>query len=264
MTLTLTLKTGRDRQISHGHPWIFSGAVEREPKQAAPGSTVQVLAASGKPLGWAAYSPASQIRARMWTTDLSRPIDHAHFKRVIHQAIGARMTACRERGWRFEDANLRLLHGESDGLPGVICDVYRLHGDDERRDWLVVQITSAGGERWREAIVDALVAETGVACVYERSDSDVRSLEGMTPRSGLVRGDDVPLPTAHYWIDEQGTRLHIDIVGGHKTGFYLDQRDNRDGVRRHAKGARVLNCFCYTGGFSLAALSGGGARSTLD
>lgn len=263
MTLTLTLKPGRDRQIGHGHPWIFSGAIEREPRQAPLGATVQVLATSGKPLGWAAYSPTSQIRARMWSTDTARPIDHAHFKRVIQRAIGVRRTACSERGWRFEDANLRLLHGESDGLPGVICDVYRLHGQEMRTDWLVVQITSAGGERWRDAIVEALVAETGVPHVYERSDSDVRGLEGMAARTGVLKGDPEQLPSVDNWIDEQGTRLHIDIVSGHKTGFYLDQRDNREGVRRYAQAARVLNCFCYTGGFSLAALSGG-AREVLS
>ncbi|HEU4622125.1 MAG TPA: class I SAM-dependent rRNA methyltransferase [Burkholderiaceae bacterium] len=248
MTQTLVLKPGRDKAVLHGHPWIFSGAVAHEPSRAALGSTVLVQSHSGKPLAFAAYSPKSQIRARVWSSDTSRPIDHAFFKRRVADALALRRARLPDADTR---GGLRVLHGESDGLPGVICDLYRGIGGDA---WLVVQLTSAGADKWRDAICDALTAATGVANVYERSDSDVRALEGLEPRVGVLRGT---APPADLAIDEHGIALRIDIVGGHKTGFYLDQRDNRHRVRDAASEARVLNCFCYTGGFSLAALAGG-------
>ena len=256
MTQTLVLKASRDKAVVHGHPWIFSGAVEREPHKAAPGTTVLVESASGKALGWAAYSPASQIRARVWTTETTRPIDHAFFKRRVAEALAWRQLQCTHAGLDFEQTSLRLLHGESDGLPGVICDAYRAQRDGRRDDWLVVQITSAGGERWRDAIVQALIEATGIEQAYERSDSDVRALEGMAARTGPL-GASGAQPDPAAWLTENGVRMHLDIAGGHKTGFYLDQRDNRALVGAHAQGRRVLNCFCYTGGFSLAALRGG-------
>lgn len=259
MTQTIVLKAGRDKAIVHGHPWIFSGAIEREPQKAAPGSTVLVESASGKALAWAAYSPASQIRARVWTTETARPLDHAFFKRRVAEALAWRKLQCAQAGLDFDRTSLRLLHGESDGLPGVICDAYRAERAGQRDDWLVVQITSSGGERWRDAIVQALIDATGIAQAYERSDSDVRGLEGMAARTGPL-GASGALPDPSAWLTENGVRMHLDIAGGHKTGFYLDQRDNRALVGAQAQGRRVLNCFCYTGGFSLAALRGGAAE----
>jgi 23S rRNA (cytosine1962-C5)-methyltransferase len=252
MSATLVLKPGREKAIVHGHPWIFSGAVESEPVKAGVGATVLVQNSEGKSLGWAAYSPHSQIRARVWTTDTSRPLDHAFFKRRIGEAVALR----RERGlWSENAGGVRLLHGESDGLPGVTCDAYR----DARTGagWLVLQLTSAGAEKWRDAIVATLCDMTGIANVVERSDSDSRRLEGLETRVGIVRGE---LPPDDFVIDENGIRLRVDLMGGHKTGFYLDQRANRARLGTLASGRRVLNCFCYTGGFSLSALKGGASN----
>lgn len=246
MTSKLILAQDKERPIRRGHPWVFAGAVQTEPSKASPGSTVLVESARGEPLGWAAWSPASQIRARLWSTDVTRPIDHAFFKRRIQHALALRRATVPH----FEDLmGVRLLHGEADGLPGIICDRYA--------DWLVVQISSVGGEKWRDAIVDALVAATGVSKVYERSDTDARQWEGLNARTGVLRGT---APPEDVFILENGVQFHIDIVQGHKTGFYLDQRDNRALVEHHARGRRVLNCFSYTGGFSLAALKGGASE----
>lgn len=143
---------------------------------------------------------------------------------------------------------LRLIHAESDGLPGVIADQYG--------DTVVVQLTSAGADKWRKAIVAGLVKATGCARIYERSDSDVRGLEGLEPATGWLYGE---APAGGLSIAENGVRLAVDVVGGHKTGFYLDQRENRAWLRSVAAGKDVLNCFCYTGGFSLQALAGGAA-----
>ncbi|MDR1854331.1 MAG: class I SAM-dependent methyltransferase [Azoarcus sp.] len=238
----LHLHPGKERSLLRRHPWIFAGSVARLEGHARPGDTVEVLAADGRALGRAAFSPASQIRARMWTFDPGQPVDHAFFKRRVREAVAWRQAhpdLARQEG-------VRLVHGEADGLPGVIADRYGAV--------VVVQLTSAGAEKWREAIVAALAAATGCATIYERSDSDVRRLEGLEPRVGALLGE---LPAAPLLIEENGVRMEVDVVGGHKTGFYLDQRDNRLLTARLAAGRRVLNCFCYSGGFSLQALAGG-------
>jgi 23S rRNA (cytosine1962-C5)-methyltransferase len=243
----LVLAPGREKSSRLRHPWIFSGAVERVEGAPASGDTVTVVAADGTFLAFAAYSPSSQIRARVWSFDPHATIDAAFFTRAVAHAAAARRplldaghTAC------------RILHGESDGLPGVIADRYG--------DVVVLQCLSAGAERWREEIAAALVAATGARCVYERSDADVRALEGLLVRAGPVVGT---LPEGGAAIVEDGIEYAVDVAHGQKTGFYLDQRDNRRAVRAHAAGRRVLNAFCYTGGFSLAAL-GGGAASVLS
>jgi len=224
------------------HPWVFSGAIERVDGDPAAGATVDVVDAAGAFLARAAYSPLSQIRARAWSFDSTQALDASFFANAIARACAARQplldpahTAC------------RLVHGESDQLPGVIADRYG--------DTIVVQLLSAGADTWREAIADALVAATGARCVYERSDAEVRLLEGLSPRVGVLRGT---LPEI-VDIVEAGIRYRVDVVGGQKTGFYLDQRDNRAIVGAHARGRRVMNAFCYTGGFTLAALAGGAA-----
>ncbi len=249
MPHSIRLKPGRDKAVRGGHPWIFSGAVDSAPSKLAAGATVLVESEAGEPLAWAAWSPQSQIRARVWSLDVARPIDHGFIKRAIARAVERR----RRDGFSLDvPGGVRLVHGESDWVPGFVCDAY--HGIDGRR-WLVVQVTSAGAERWRDALVDALVEQVGAdASVYERSDADVRRLEGLEPRAGLLRGAG---PPGEQVIEEGATRLLVDIVGGHKTGFYLDQRDSRALAARLAPGARVLNAFCYTGGFSIAALAAG-------
>lgn len=240
----LNLKPGRERSVLRRHPWIFDGAVDSLAGRARSGDTVEVVAADGRILGRAAWSPSSRIRARVWSFDPAETIDDAFFKRRISQALSRRAALPDLAGQQ----GLRLIHAESDGLPGVICDRYG--------DTLVLALSSAGAEKWRDAIVAALIKATGCARVYERSDADVRALEGLLPRCGWLHGDEPVFPLV---IEESGVRMEVDIVAGHKTGFYLDQRDNRQLLRQLARERRVLNCFCYTGGFSLQALAGGAA-----
>ena len=244
----LILKLGKERSLYRRHPWIFEGSVARLNGRAKPGDTVDVLDADGRTLARAAWSPKSQIRARIWSFDSQTIIDDAFFKRRVADAVARRQAMPQLAG----QEGMRLIHGESDGLPGVIADRYG--------DTICLQLTAAGPDKWRKAIVGALVKATGVARIYERSDSDVRGLEGLEPVTGWVHGE---APDTALSIDENGVRLGVDVVGGHKTGFYLDQRDNRLLTRDLAAGKAVLNCFCYTGGFSLQALAGG-AASTLS
>jgi 23S rRNA (cytosine1962-C5)-methyltransferase len=258
MSALLILHPGKERSLFKRHPWLFDTAVARLDGHARPGDTVTIQAADGRPLAKAAYSPHSKIRARVWSFDLATTIDHAFFKRRVAAAVARRAHLPELAGQQ----GLRLIHAESDGLPGIIADQYG--------DTVVVQLTSAGAEKWRAAIVDALQKATGCARIYERSDSEVRGLEGLEPVTGWLR--DTPLPPGGggagggaggegepLIIAEHGVLYAVDIVNGHKTGFYLDQRDNRRMLAALSPGKRVLNCFCYTGGFSLQALAGGAA-----
>ena len=240
------LGPGREKSLLHRHPWVFSGAVATIKGEVTPGATVDVMADDGRFLGRAAASPASQIRARIWSFDPNDKIDAAFFERRVAAAVTWRAS-------QFSEGNTaaRLVHAESDGLPGIIVDRYG--------DTLVVQILSAGAEAWRETIFDALAGVTGCAHIFERSDAEVRALEGLPPRSGPVRGTG----SAELVIAEHGIRYAVDVVGGQKTGFYLDQRDNRRRIGELAGGRDVLDCFGYTGGFALNALRGG-ARSVLS
>jgi len=248
MSAQLILQSGKDRSLLRRHPWIFAGSVERLVGKARPGDTVEVVSSRQQVLAKAAWSPESQIRARVWSFDPNEIVDNAFFKRRVAAAVARRGVSPR---LTFQEG-LRLSHAESDGLPGLIADKYG--------DTVVVQLTSAGTDKWREAIADALVLATGCARIYERSDSDVRGLEGLEPRTGWLRGEP---PAGEIVIEEHGVKMAVDIVAGHKTGFYLDQRDNRGLLRELSQGRRVLNCFCYTGGFSLQALAGG-ATSVLS
>ena len=242
MIPALELKSGRDKSLRRRHPWIFSGAVARIEGKPARGDTVAVKDVGGKTRALAAYSPNSQIRARAWTFDPTVEVDAQFMRRRLENALAlrAQLPAARHTN------ALRLVHGESDGLPGLVVDRYA--------DVLVVQFLAAGVERWREPILDALAELTGCEAVFERSDADVRRLEGLAPRAGFVRGDRAAARSA---IVEYGLDFHVDVEQGQKTGFFLDQRDNRQRVRALAAGREVLDGFCYTGGFSLAALAGG-------
>ncbi len=240
----LILKPGREKSVKRRHPWIFSGAVARVEGGPAPGDTVEVRSSSGEFLAVAAYSPHSQIRARVWDWR-SRAIDGEFFRERVVHAINLRMALLKDG---VTDA-VRLVHAESDGLPGIVADRYG--------DTIVTQLSSAGGERWREEIADALLQATGVARVWERSDAEVRELEGLTPRIGPLRGTPPPKILI---IHEHGLSFQVELERGHKTGFYLDQRDNRRRLRALAPGCDVLDCFCYSGGFAVNALAGG-ARS---
>jgi 23S rRNA (cytosine1962-C5)-methyltransferase len=242
----LLLKPGREKSLVRRHPWVFSGAIARVSGQPESGATVAVRAADGGFLAWAAYSPDSQIRARVWSWDERATVDEAFLRVRVAAAIAHRAALV-----GATDA-MRLVHAEADGLPGVVCDRYA--------DVVVFQFASAGAERFRDAIVDAVLDATGCTVAYERSDLDVRELEGLAPRSGPIRGT-LGAPTAT--ITEHGIRYLVDVARGQKTGFYLDQRANRDRIRALATGRDVLNGFCYTGGFTLNALAGG-ARSALS
>jgi len=247
MSAQLILQPGKERSLFRRHPWIFAGSVERLAGRARLGDTVEVIAGK-QVLAKAAWSPESMIRARVWSFDPDEIIDNAFFKRRVAAAVARRGVL----PWLTLQQGLRLIHAESDGLPGVIADKYG--------DTVVVQLTSAGADKWREAIAGALAQATGCSRIYERSDSDVRGLEGLEPRTGWLRGEAPTGGMGDIVIEEHGVKMAVDIVGGHKTGFYLDQRDNRRLLGELSAGKRVLNCFCYTGGFSLQALAGGATQ----
>ncbi|MEY4591594.1 MAG: hypothetical protein RIR18_489 [Pseudomonadota bacterium] len=244
----LILHPGKERSVFKRHPWLFAGSIAHLTGRVKAGETVDICTDNGEVLARAAFSPQSQIRARIWSFNPDETIDDAFFKRKVAQAVARRKvlpSLAHQEG-------LRLIHAESDGLPGVICDQYG--------DTLVIQLTSAGADKWRKAIVGALVKATGCARIYERSDSDVRGLEGLGSVTGWAYDETPGEPdNKSLTILENGVRLGIDIVNGHKTGFYLDQRDNRALLGQLSAGKEVLNCFCYTGGFSLQALAGGAA-----
>ncbi|OGB31631.1 MAG: 23S rRNA methyltransferase [Burkholderiales bacterium RIFCSPLOWO2_12_FULL_61_40] len=243
----MILKAEREKSLLRRHPWVFSGAVERVDGAPHSGDTLPVRDAAGNFLAWAAYNPDSQITARVWSWDESESIDAAFFCRRIDYALAAR----RELKLADKSSGARLIHAESDGLPGLVVDQYG--------DTLVMQVGSAGAEHWRDTIADILQEQCKPACIYERSDSDSRGLEGLEPRNGVLRG---ALPES-VEVVEHGLRFRVDVAAGQKTGFYLDQRDNRALTETLAAGRNVLNCFCYTGGFSLYALRGG-AKSVLS
>jgi 23S rRNA (cytosine1962-C5)-methyltransferase len=240
----LVLRPGREKALKRRHPWIFSGAVARVDGEPVSGDTVEVCSSGGEFLAVAAYSPHSQIRARVWDW-AQRTIDADFFRERLTQALNQRA------GLLAQDTlnAVRLVHGESDGLPGIVADRYG--------DTVVLQLTSAGGERWREEIAEALLQATGTERVWERSDADVRELEGLAPRCAPLRG--TPPPSTMV-VHEYGLKFQVELERGHKTGFYLDQRENRKHLRTIARGCDVLDCFSYTGGFTLSARAGG-ARS---
>ncbi len=247
----LLLKPGREKSLRRRHPWIFSGAVAETVGDPTPGGTVNVLSAERGFLAKAAFSPQSQIRGRVWTWDPQEDVNLEFFRKKIAGAIAARRIYY---PWAFEkpdSAALRLVHAESDGLPGFILDRYG--------DVLVMQLLSAGTEAWRNELAQAALELSPAKAVFERSDADVRELEGLPARCGLLQGE---LP-AEVVIEENGLRFTVDVAHGHKTGFYLDQRVNRLRLRQLAAGKDVLDCFSYTGGFGLTALSGG-ASSVLS
>ncbi|PMS37689.1 class I SAM-dependent rRNA methyltransferase [Trinickia symbiotica] len=287
---TVTLKPSKEKSLLRRHPWVYANAIERVDGKPAPGATVVVRASDGRFLARAAFSPHSQIRLRVWSFDEGEPVDHAFFKRRVQRAVAHR------RSFVSGTRAVRLVFGEADGLPGLIVDYYVAdapkvvpvgdapeeipHGDaaaeiplvdsskedgslpqpgDEAtgRGQLVCQFMAAGVEAWKEAIVAALVGATGCPNVYERSDVAIREKEGLEQTTGVLAG---AAPPETLIASENGVRYHVDVRSGHKTGFYVDQRDNRALVQAYAADRDVLNCFCYTGGFSLAALKGGARR----
>ena len=242
---TIRLKPGKEKSLLRRHPWVFDGAIAKGGGDA--GETVRVESDDGTFLAWGAFSPQSRIRVRVWSFDQAQRIDAPFLVSLVKRAVELRAN------WNLPSDGVRLVHGESDGLPGLVVDRYG--------DTLVAQFTSCGTERWKVVLADALLEATGLQRLYERSDTSARALEGLPEVTGWLRGGGETALT----IQEHGWRLGLDVAQGHKTGYYLDQRDSRrdcaDWVRR--LGLReVLNCFSYTGGFTVAALAGGAQHVT--
>lgn len=243
----LLLRPGREKSLLRRHPWIFSGAVQHVEGEPASGATVDVRSSNREFLARAAYSPSSQIRARVWTFE-EESIDAEFFRRRIRSALDTRHKLQVES----HSKAYRLVYAESDGIPGLIVDRYD--------DVLVLQSLTTGSDFWKDTLADLLLEETGLSTLYERSDADVRELEGLVSQVGLLRGE---LSAVVFPITEHGLKFNVNLKGGHKTGFYLDQRDNRLRVRELARDKEILDCFCYTGGFTINALAGG-ATSVLS
>ena len=246
MPATVILQEGREKSLKRHHPWVFDGAVANVKGRCRSGDTVDVVAADGSWLGRGAYSPSSQIRVRIWTFDQQEIIDNAFFLRRIEQAW-----QLRQRLMLQANTNAcRLVAAESDGLPGVTIDLYN--------NLAVLQLLSAGADKHRSKIVWALQKLLPEVAIFERSDVDVRIKEGLEPLIQPLHGD-IPDEVE---IVEHGVKILVNPHTGHKTGFYLDQRENRLAASRYAEQASVLNCFSYTGTFACYALNGGASHVT--
>jgi 23S rRNA (cytosine1962-C5)-methyltransferase len=256
------LKSGREKSLQRHHPWVFSGAIHRIDENPDMGETVEIRDSNGRFLAWGAFSPKSQIRVRVWSWDAKVVIGPELFCQRLKDAITFRKALFLRSKSKIKTSNdvvsiidrlplaVRLVNAESDGLPGLIVDRYG--------NTLVLQFLSAGAERWRQIFVDLLMKLTNFEHIYERSDVEVRGLEGLSSRVGPLRG----VPPDQIFIEENNLRFAVDIFEGHKTGFYLDQRYNREIVQNLSKEMDVLDCFSYSGGFSVSALAGGAKSIT--
>ncbi len=243
MSNTITLQKDRERSLLRRHPWIFSKAIDKVKGKPEAGAPVEILDHKGNWIARGAWSPASQIRVRVWTFDPNEQIDTAFFIRRLEQAQAGREHLIS----RLQLSAYRLVAAESDYLPGITIDRYN--------DYLVCQLLSAGAEYHKNELMEALKTLYPSCHIYERSDVAVRKKEGLKEQKGLIQGE---LPPDEVIIEENnGIKIGVDIKSGHKTGFYLDQRDNRAIAGRYAKDRKVLNCFCYTGGFGVYTLNGG-------
>jgi len=243
----LVLRPGKEKSLLRRHPWVYASAVARLEGDPASGATIEVHSADGRFLAWAAYSPASTIRARAWSFSESARVDAGMLAERVRVSVSRRAAISQET------SAVRLVFGEADGLPGLIVDRYA--------GQLVTQFQSAGVDAWRELLIAALIEASGCAAIFDRSDGATRAREGLGPSTGVLVGDE---PPARIEVVECGLRFLVDVRRGHKTGYYIDQRDNRRLARglveRQAqcgRAVRALNCFCYTGGFSIAMLAGG-------
>lgn len=242
----IILRGDRVKAMNRKHPWIFSKAIKKVVDNPLLGETIDILDPDGNWLARGSYSPHSQIRARVWTFDQEQQIDQAFFEGKIDRSIQIRDRI-------IKNGNLtgyRLFAAESDGLPGVTVDVFD--------NTIVIQLVSAGAEFQRDNLINALKSKFPTHNIYERSDADARGKEGIKKARGLIHGE---LPT-ELVIEENGIKAYVDIEKGHKTGFYLDQRDNRQTLEGLVEGKKVLNCFSYTGTFGLYALRGGATHVT--
>lgn len=244
----LILKKGKERSLLRRHPWVYDTAVQKLVGKAKSGDLVRVLSNDGRFLAWAAYSPESTLRARCWTFNECEVINKQWIEKKVLKALSARQMLFQRT------SAVRVIFGEADQLPGLVVDRYG--------DWFVTQFQAAGVEAYRETIADILMAHPGIKGVFDRSDAATRHREGLAERVEILRGQE---PPEEIEVIEDGVRYGVDVRKGHKTGFYIDQRENRLLAQnlakifkeKHGRGMRALNCFCYTGGFSLALLAGG-------
>ncbi len=248
----LLLKPGREKPVHNRHPWIFSGAIARIEGNPAPGDVINIQDHQGQFLARAYFNPHSQIRARILSWDEHTHIDDAFWRQQIQRALSARQQLTLEPATNA----YRLIHAEADGLPGLIVDKYG--------DYLVMQCLTLGIDSRKEMLIAILADLLHPSGIYERSDADVREKEGLKPQTGLLWGS---APPAELQITENGYRFGVNLLEGHKTGFYLDQRDNRAllGQSRFVANKEILNVFAYTGGFAIyAAAQGAGPITNLD
>jgi 23S rRNA (cytosine1962-C5)-methyltransferase len=241
------IKPKRDKSLLRKHPWVFSGALAKLKGNPSAGETVDLVNAQGIWLGRGAYSPRSQIAVRMWTFDEKESVDAFFFRNRLERAISSR----RELKRLLRLNACRLVNAESDGLPGLIVDQYD--------QFLVCQFLTAGVHAWKEVIVQQLKELVAPGGIFERSDSPVLEKEGLERYVGVLAGQEPPETIS---IQEGDYRYLVDVRNGHKTGFYLDQRDNRRQLGHYVADADVLNCFCYTGGFGVAAMAAGARTLT--
>lgn len=262
---TITLRPGRERPVQHYHPWIFSGAIATVDGAPAQGDVVDVYAASGTWLARGTWSSTSQIKARLFTWNADEALDTALLRHRLERAIAGRamLPAARSVAETETAAHsaCRLVYAESDGLPGLIVDRYGTY--------LVIQLLTQGMAVRADQIIDLLHDLTGARGIYERSDAEIREQEGLPLAEGLRRGEIPALIT----LREPGFKQHptapadlqflVDVYTGQKTGFYLDQAENRVRVAAYCVDRDVLDCFCYSGGFAVHAAQAGARRVTL-
>lgn len=248
MNPAVVLKATREKSLLRRHPWVFEGAIENVIGQPRSGVTVDVIDDKGNWLAKGAFSPESQIRVRIWSFLREEAIDDAFFKRRIQNAYDIRKAWLASSAKAISTNAYRLVASESDGLPGVTIDKYD--------NVLVIQLLSAGAERHKSKIVNALSSLFEHHVIHERSDVEVRKKEGLEPIVQTHKGE---LPDTVI-IEENGLKIEVDLVSGHKTGFYLDQRKNRQIAGRLSANKRVLNCFSYTGTFAMYAIEGGASE----
>jgi 23S rRNA (cytosine1962-C5)-methyltransferase len=244
---SIVLNPGREKSVINRHPWIFENSIQKVHDSPEIGESVDILTSNGEWLARGAISPHSKIRIRIWTWDVTEKVDTDFFyKRIVR---------CKEyreylTPW-INSTAFRLVYAEADDIPGLIVDKYA--------ETLVVQCLSAGVERWREEVFNILEDITGIHQIYERSDVDIRGLEGLECRKGQVLGNSIENPII---ITENNIKFSVDFIDGQKTGFYLDQRENRSKIIKYAEDREILDCFSYTGGFTLASLAGGAKSIT--
>jgi 23S rRNA (cytosine1962-C5)-methyltransferase len=248
----IVLKPREELRLRAGHPWVYDNEIAALEGECGPGSEVEVLDSRRRLVGVAFYNPASRIRARIYSR-APRPADLSFFEERIGDAL-----AWRRRFFDPERQSVRLIYGEADGLPGLVVDSFvGTAGEESQRGrWLSAQFLSYGVEARKADILEALASAFPSTGVVERSEAPVRALEGLDPRSGVIRGS-VP---DRIVMEENGLLFGVDLVGGQKTGWFLDQRANRAAAARHARGRRVLDAFCNAGGFGLACAAAGASE----